>query len=51
MRSVSENGERQNMTCKTSASTGDVSPKRTSPVRVERTYIKDRPNVDPNYAV
>jgi hypothetical protein len=24
--------------------------KRASPVRVERTYIKDRPKVDPNYA-
>jgi hypothetical protein len=25
-------------------------PKRASPVRVERAYIKDRPKVDPNYA-
>ena len=25
-------------------------PKRASPLRVERAYIKDRPKVDPNYA-
>jgi hypothetical protein len=25
-------------------------PKRANPVRVERTYIKDRPKVDPYYA-
>ena len=24
-------------------------PKRASPVRAERAYIKDRPKVDPNY--